>query len=346
MVLRSAFWPVRYSRWASRPPQQPGYTLLLPVPGDLPVFLDLALAVCRTQRSADRVATVVIPDRDTPVIAERVEQAAAGWDGPLELLPLPLFDRVLLPRLGDPGRFHGAQLIRGVSRARSSHIVLHDADLFLMDPDVHQEEFTRARDGDLDALGVSPPWDSWYAERGRRLAATWELCGRVDWLRAHPPHRHLGHVATVDGEEHMFDTTFWAQLHTPAERIAVADDLADRVVHFNYVISTYRRFQRSTGSFHDDGFRLLLIRLFVDLFAQEGDEYQLPSLDELVRGLGRADEPGVRVAYELGDRDQYAQMRGKLRAMVTGPWSDPARTADCLRLLQTFDDFYGLSGAH
>ena len=50
-MLKSAFWRIRFARWSSAPSGavRPGYTLLLPVPGDLPVFLELALAVCRTQ---------------------------------------------------------------------------------------------------------------------------------------------------------------------------------------------------------------------------------------------------------------------------------------------------------
>jgi len=233
VAVRSAFWRLRFPRWGRRPAQEPGYTLLLPVPGDLPVFLDLALAVCRLQDPAHRVATLVIPDRPSEAIRSRVEEAASTWPGRLEYLPLPAVDRVVLPRLNDPSRNHGAQLIRGVHRSPSTHVVLHDADLFLLDPQVHADEFARATAGDLDALGISPPWDPWYAARGRQLAATWELCARVDWLRSFPPHRHLGHDAPVDGEMHMFDTTFWPQLHTPAERIAVADGLAERVVHFN-----------------------------------------------------------------------------------------------------------------
>ena len=342
MGLKSDFWRVRFARWGRRPPQVPGYTLLVPVPGDLPVFLDLALAVCRLQTAEHRIATLVLPDAPSEALKQPVAEAAPTWPGRLEYTELPAIDRLVLPRLRDPGRNHGAQLIRGVTRSHSTHVVLHDADLFLMDERVHDDEYAQALERDLDALGVSPPWDPWYAARGRDLAATWELCARVDWLRATPPHRHLGHDAAVDGEVHTFDTTFWAQLHTPAERIAVGDGLSDRLVHFNYVISTYRRFQRSQGAFHDDAFRLLLIRIFSELFAREGEDYGLPGLDEMAAGLGRLGEPGVRVGYTRDDGDGYRRMRDQLRAVAGGPWSDPARAARCMELLASFDDFYGL----
>jgi hypothetical protein len=345
VAVRSAYWQLRFARWTRRPAQQLGYTLLIPVPGDLPVFLDLALAVCRTQAAETRLATLVIPDRPSEQVRRRVEEAVPTWPGPLQELPLAALDRAVLPRLGDPGRNHGAQLIRGVAAAPSTHVILHDADLFLMDLRVHEDEFTAACERDVDALGVSPPWDPWYAAHGRQLAATWELCARVDWLRAFPPYRHLGHDAVVDGERHTFDTTFWPQLHTDPRRIAVGEGLADRIVHLNYVISTYRAFQRRGGPFHDDSFRLLLIRLFIDLFARPGDDYGLPGLDELAGGLGRTGDPGVVVGYAAQDADSYRLMRDKLRAVVRGPWSDPERAARCLELLRSFDDFYGLTPA-
>lgn len=345
MAAKSAFWRMRYARWGRRLAQTAGYTLLLPVPGDLPVFLDLALAVCRGQAADSRVATVVIPDRPTEAIRSRVSAARNSWPGPLEYLPLPAADRAVLPRLGDPGRNHGAQLIRGVSAARSSHIILHDADLFLMDPLVHEDEYAMARERDVDVLGVSGPWDPWYAARGRQLAATWELCGKVDWLRSFPPHRHLGHDAVVDGESHTFDTTFWPQLHTATERIAVGDRLESRIVHLNYVISTYRSFQRATGPFHDNSFRLLLIRLFADLFARFDDDYGVPALEQLAAGLGHVGDPQFPVGYSEKDGDGYRLMRDKLRAVVEGPWSDPVRASRCLDLLRSFDTFYGVTTA-
>jgi hypothetical protein len=175
------------------------------------------------------------------------------------------------------------------------------------------------------------------------MAATWELCARVDWMRSFPPHRHLGHDAVVDGERHTFDTTFWPQFHTPVSRIAVGQGLEDRVIHFNYVISTYRAFQRRQGQFHDDAFRLLLIRLFADLFAPADESHGLPELEDLAGGIGRLGEPRVEVAYGEQDGERYRRMRNQLRAVVAGPWSDPTRASRCLNLLGAFDDFYGVA---
>lgn len=337
----ASYWKLRFARWGRRPAQQDGYTLLVPVPGDLPVFLDLALAVSRLQQSDSRVSTYVLPDQRTPAMAAAVAEARPAWPGELVLMDLPPLERILLPRLKDPGRNHGSQLITGVSAARSSHIVLHDADLFMLRDDVHESQYASARARNLDALGISPSWDSWYPQHGLNLAATWEMTARVDWLRSFAPHRHLGHDAELFGELHTFDTTFWAQCHTPQQRIGV-NDLGDDVVHFNYVISTYRRFQRHDGAqpFVDNQFRLLLIRLLVDLFDQGRGSYTLPGLAELSRGLTDAT---ARVRYLEDGAEQYHAFRGKVRAIMDGPWTSAERRERAATELSPFDSFYDWS---
>ncbi|MFI7589578.1 hypothetical protein ACIB24_21130 [Spongisporangium articulatum] len=344
MSVRGRYWQARFARWGrpAHPHPQPGYSLLLPVPGDLPVFLELALAVCRLQDPTHRVETLVIPDRSTAAVRRVVADARRDWPDPLRLLPLPAAERLVLPRLGDPGRNHGAQLVTGVRAAQADRIVLHDADLFLRDPRVHADEFELAEKEDVDVLGISPAWDDWYAERGRRLAATWELCGRVAWFRDFPPHRHFGHDAVVDGERHTFDTTFWPQLHTGPGRIDVGVGLAERTVHFNYTISTYRLFQRAARSrepFRDKAFRILLIRLFVELFGRVEHPYGLPTLEQLGDGLHRGGQH-LRVLYSRQDGETYRRVREGLGAVVEGPWSSPERAARCRELLAAFDEHF------
>lgn len=72
----------------------------MPVPGDLPVFLSLALAVCRHQQAIHRVVTVVLPDKVTPAIKRLVAAARPGWQGNLRLQALPPPERWLAGGLG------------------------------------------------------------------------------------------------------------------------------------------------------------------------------------------------------------------------------------------------------
>jgi hypothetical protein len=315
--------------------------LLVPVPGDLPVFLDIALSVCRLQQADARVSTLVVPDVDTPAMAAAVAAAAPTWPGPLELVRQPFPERILLPRLKDPGHNYGCQLIAGVTAARSTHVVLHDADLVMLRDDVHERQFARALDEDLDVVGISPSWDPWFAKHGLTLGATWEMTARVEWLRSFPPYRHLGHDAELYGERHTFDVTFWPQCHTPQDRIAITD-LDDDVAHFNYVIGTYRWFQRHTGpeSFVDTKFRLLLIRLFIDLFDQGRGSYTLPTLAELARGLTSEDAP---VTYPPDGAETYRAFRTKVSDILAGPWTTADRRERAGEALSGFDAHYGWS---
>lgn len=341
MTAGGMYWRQRWGRWGDdESPAQDGYTLLLPVPGDLPVFLELALAICQTQKAEYRSRTLVIPDQMTARIRRIVREAKSGWPGDLLLAPLPVPERWVFPRLRSAWRNHAMQLVTGVRRTRSTHIVLHDADLFLLDPGVHDRQYLECRDRDLDCLGVSPVWDGWFAEHGFRLAATWELTARTEWFRRFPPYLQFGHVAEIGGETHNCDTTLHPQVLTSPDRIDIADCDED-FVHFNYVISTYREFQRRAGSqFVDRQFRLLLIRLFVDAFGSDPGQYGLPPLANMSRSL-RGDEDGIGFPPPEEAATVYQGFRSKLQRMLEGPWFDDATLSGALA---PFDEFYGYAG--
>lgn len=336
MSVLQRYWQARFARWGrTTAADATGYTVLVPVPGDLPVFLDLALAVCRAQVAPHRVATIVIPDVESPAVEAVVERARAGWSGRLELARLPLPERWTLPRLGDPGRNHAVQLNTAIAGTTSTHVVLHDADLFLLADDIHERQWAHAVADDLDVLGIEVGWDSWFAAHGAPVAATWELTARTDWLRSFPPWRHIAHDDVFDGEAHMFDTTFWAQTRTPPGRIAVQPP--GDVVHFNYVISTYRKFRQAPPGFRDGRFRLLLIRVFIDLFDTTGTAYGLSSISDLAAGLGRPDSP---VWYAAEDAGAYAEFRPRL-AQILAVFPPPAAAGTAVDdALRAFDLFY------
>ncbi len=322
--LGPRYWQARFRRWPKRAPSTDGYSLLVPVPGDLPVFLRLALAVCRHQDPGSRLETIVLPDRLTPVMRSIVAEARRDWPGEIRLQPLPVPERWVLPRLGNPGRNHATQLIVGVSRSRASHIVLHDADLFLMSGDLHRREFEMCRERRLACLGISPPWDPWYAEHGRQLAATWELCAQVEWLRSFAPVLHMAHKNELFGEQHTFDTTFYPQARTDPSLIAVTP--TDDFVHFNYVISNYRHFVRPHDDrWYDTRFRLLLVRLLVELFDQDSAAgYRLPGLAELGDCLGAETGPVRFPTVDKGEAE-YRSFRDLLGLASPGPgWTSAA----------------------
>lgn len=341
MSIGSTYWSARFSRWSAPRPEVAGYSLLMPVPGDLPVFLEMALSVCALQDRAHRIETIVVPDKVTPHVRQVVQRYRPEWDGPLLVAALPLPERVFLPYLRNPFHNYGVQLITGVQAAAGSHVILHDADLFLLRTGLLDERYRRTREEGRWVTGVSPVWDPWYADRGLTIAATWELCATRDWLRSFPPSLHMGHTSELYGEQHTFDITLHAQALSDQRRIAI-HPYDDDIVHFNHVIGTYRHFQRAKGTFLDDRFRLLLIRLFVDVFAEVPYGYRLPSLADLRRGL---DDRHAEVTYPAPDAEllaRYTGFRRNATRMLNGAWIPAAKRGLVEAALDPFDRHYGL----
>jgi hypothetical protein len=342
--LGARYWRARLGRWPVFAPTavEEGYTLLVPVPGDLPVFLRVALAVIRHQQADHRVETLVIPDVVTTEVRDIVERTRAEWTGPLRLRPLPFPERWALPRLNNPGRNHAVQLITGTAHSRASHVVLHDADLFLMEPDILDRQYVTCAKRRLACLGVSPVWDPWFAAHDRYPAATWELCARADWLKSFVPALHMAHENELFGERHAFDTTLYPQAITHPDLIGI--EPSTDIVHFNYVISHYRHFLRNTATpFTDNRFLLLFIRLLVDLFdASRSNDYRLPSLSDLGACLGRP-EPEIAFPSVEEGSEGYLYFRQRVERILSGPWADDRQRQMASSQLRPFDQFY--SGA-
>ncbi|HMC40211.1 MAG TPA: hypothetical protein VKI19_11150 [Acidimicrobiales bacterium] len=342
--LRASYWRFRLARWNRRPTTpEPGYTLLLPVPGDIPVFCELALKVCSRQAARHRRRTLVIPDRPSPTVTQLVEKTKPGWQGELEAVLLPRPERWFLPFMNSGSRNHGLQVVKGISVSSTSHVIFHDADLFLLDDDFLDGQYETCRDRELECLGVSPVWDPWYETKGLRLAATWEMVASVPWLRAFPPYRQIGHDGKLFGEVHTFDTTLYAQSLTPGYRVDWVDRSAD-FVHFNYVITAYRHFQRLGPGFVDDHFRLLLIALFVDLFSEESPPQGLPTLAELADGIGDAAAP-VRYVRDEAHASRWAGFRAQLDRVLGAEYVAAPAAAEAVTALSAFDQFYGAGAA-
>ncbi|MBX7105267.1 MAG: hypothetical protein K1X57_14385 [Gemmataceae bacterium] len=335
MSLKSAVWRWAYKSWGScAPADQPGYSLLVPVPGDLPVFLELALAVLRRQDATHRVETLVIPDVCSPRMRAIVERESAGWPGPLRLVELPLPDRLIPQWMNRPHHNHWLQLINGARRASARHALLHDADLFLDDSTLLRRQYEACVAGDYSCFGVNRVWDDWFAQRGLNLAATWELFFSVPWLRSFPPHMHLGHDDVWNGEPHTFDTTLFPQCQTPAGKIAW-NTPPGGMVHFNYVICSYRYFRDARGPYADDNFRILLIRILIDLFDPGPDEYGLPGVDELALGIT---DPTARVHYTTPAAGaNYPEFRVKFAELLATKLLNATQRDRALAILAPFD---------
>jgi hypothetical protein len=337
VVLTDLFWNTLYRKWRSRPDElKPAYTILLPVPGDLPVFLKLALHVCAAQRMRNRSETLVIPDKPSAAFERVYESCCRTWrEEPMRLITLPWFDAMVTRSLNNPSKNHWLQLVAGIAESTSTHVLLHDADLFVDEPDFIESHYQRCVDENLDCIGVSKVWDPWYDAHGYDyLAATWEMIARVDWLRKFPPALHRGHFGVIDGEKHVFDTTLKAQCMTPRHRVG-RQEREFGFVHFNYVISTYRAFQNRKGTFCDDDHRILLIRLLIDAFDESDWAYDVPALASLVDGITN-ELTAVTCATEKA-RISYPGFRRKLEELLQSALLSEAQVTGMRVSIEPFD---------
>jgi hypothetical protein len=348
-IPRDAVWRAAYRRW---PPAEAelssGYTLLMPVPSDLPVFLRLALANVMAQDGTGRAEILVIPDSPSAAMAAafRACKAEVGTDN-LRLVELAPVGRAL-GRLSKskPGTNYFLQVHAGVSEVKTTHALLHDADLFLTDGDFLARHHRRCAERGLACLGVSPAWDDWLREHGfDHVVATWELMFDVRWMRSFRPWRHRWHSTWLDGEWHGFDVTLYPQARTPPRLCELHPDGEDSMVHFNWVIGVYRNFQRSGGRpTEDDRFTMLLIRLLTDALDRRDSTtppvaIDVPGAPELVRGLTDKSRPVTYRQEQTGAN--YAAFRDKIRRLYQAPLFDDAAVDVIEDRLSPFDAAFG-----
>jgi hypothetical protein len=349
-VAKNLIWRAAYDRWPPPIEQPPssGYTLLMPVPADLPVFLRLALANVAAQDPAGRAEILVVPDHPLRALGAAFEACKAefGVRG-LRLVQLPGISRAL-GRLSqrNPATNYFLQLHAGVTQVGTTHALLHDADLFLTDERFLARHYRRCVDRGLACLGVSEAWDDWLRKHHLdHVVATWELMFDVNWMRTFAPWRHRSHYARIDGNWHGFDVTLYTQSKTPPDLCELHPGAEASFVHFNWVIGVYRHFQRSGGQpIEDSRFVMLLIRLFVD--ALDGGlsgvrqlPVDVPSADRLARGLTDSSQP---VTYRgEGAARHYGEFRAKIQRLYNAPLFNDAAIDVIERRLTPFDMAFG-----
>jgi hypothetical protein len=317
-----------------------GYSILLPVPSDLPVFYRMAVQVIAHQSLKRANEVIVIPDLNSSAF-----EAVVSRDG-------PMIGSARLVYCGNsraadavsklyrrPNFLHAAQIIRGLSQARSKYALLHDADLFLFDnafiDRLHEIISTR----DLNALGVSTVWDPWYAQNCMpHVAATWEMMLSTRWAKSFDPILLTPHSNHVGSLYHKFDTLLYVQCLTAPESIEKVS-MTDGFVHFSYVICTYRNFIQSKGPFIDNRFIIMLLRILIDEFDPGGHYPRVPSWAELVGAIGSTNS---RIGFPdaPSGRDAYFEVRSKLDRFLDLPMVSSDGKAGITRRLARFDEIY------
>ena len=331
-----------YSEWnkaAANP--TPGYSIIMITPGDLPFFLKIALEVCALQDPEHLVETIVVPDSKLAWgFSDLLQQWAKDYPiSPVRLVTLNPFEIAFNRYHRNPFNNCWHQLIRGIEALKTPHALLHDMDLFILEPNFLKRHYEACLAKGVACLGVSKVWDSWYTEQGLdHLVATWELMFESSWARSFQPWEHRGHNGIVAGQSHAFDMMLWPQCQTPPQQIA-RHQKEWGFIHFNHVISTYRRFQQSKGAYEDSYFRILLMRLLIDAYDRSGWRYDIPSLDVLKKGLITSSN---RVTYlQEETRQNYPEFRSKLQSLIDSKILDDEKVSILSEGIRSFDRVFG-----
>ena len=344
--LKQQYLRTVYRRWPAADEPREGYTLLMPVPPDLPVFFHLAVDVCSRQDPAHLCETLVIPDRFDRSFRAVFESGAGRWPaGRMRLVEMGRVDRLTRRIVADEGgRIHWLQIVNGIAAARTTHALLHDADLFLLDHDFLSTHYEQCVSRGLDCMGLQTRWPM---HKGlEHLMGPWQMIFSVPWARRRGPFelcpQHVDFPAPA-AVRLWADSTMLAQYRTLREKLAVRDG-PRRFIHFESVLWNYRRFQITRGPFEDGKFSLLLIRLLVDAYDPSRAAMQaVPSIEQLARGIERTDQS---VTYlQPGTREQYPVFRGRVEPLISrGAVDDPVAQSlhDNLAL---FDRAFGWSAA-
>jgi hypothetical protein len=122
-----------YSKWKNKCLNlTDGYTLLIPTPSDLPIFLELTLEIISKQNKTNLEEIIVVPDWPSKKFKSYFENKLISFDVPIKVIDLGLKDRLAWKLTRSITTRHFTQLIRAVDAVRTEYAIIHDADLFLL----------------------------------------------------------------------------------------------------------------------------------------------------------------------------------------------------------------------
>ena len=147
----------------------PGYSVILPVPPDLPVLFKLSLDVIGAQDPLHRHEVIVVPDRPDEAFrayVEMVRQESPELN--LRYVEPSGFD-LRLRSVANTSTIHWMQVLCGMRVVNTTHLLLHDADLFISDP-----SFFRS--------ASRPAWKGSWTASPSSIGRTWPVEPTSIWV--------------------------------------------------------------------------------------------------------------------------------------------------------------------
>ncbi len=322
---------------------EPGYTIVLPSPMDIPFLLRLGLEGIRCVDTTHCRQIIVVPDGWGSDGGASLKAVVAEFDDPrIEYVDLSRREYRLIRSMRPPGcaATHWMLVVNGTRPARCEYAFLHDADAFFLDAGGIERQYREAVERRMYTLGVTPRWDHFFVDLNYKIPGTWELMYSVRWARSRKPYELKGRRVKTQHGVHQFDSMLYPQyLDYESGRIGVMDEPPE-FVHFNGTVFSYRLY-RDAGQVQivDELFRVLLLSLIQSALGGKGaDGGSLPSVAELSRGL---DDPGALVSYRSEvNRRGYPEFRQMVETMCAAPVFRGARSKSIQQDLRVFDDHF------
>jgi hypothetical protein len=283
--LRNNLIKIVYKKWHKKiTTLLDGYTILLPTPHDLPIFLKLALEIIKKQDLTHMREILIIPDWPSKKFSRYYETLAAKHPTlPLRLINLTTADQLAWILTKSITTRHFTQLIRGIDETTTKYAILHDSDLFLPPGNFLETQYKTCSERNLSVYGVEPRL-SMIREDRNTFVATWEMTFSIQWAKSFSPAMHKGQISIIKGRRQEFDTTLLPQYLTDSNLI---DYNANNHIfyHFRYVIATYRNMTNNKPLKINYGLKLFLIRTLIDIFEDYDWKYDhIPEHQEFIDG--------------------------------------------------------------
>jgi hypothetical protein len=230
-------------KWPAARPLAEGYSLILGVPWHLRHLLNVNLEFIARTQSPNLRAVHVVLDRKSPKGRAELEQSVAPH---LRSLPLHFHCYSGIPgrivEMADVSTFYnGMNCYTALSQMTTRHAILHDFDLYPLDPAYFEKIYQQMRDQDLKFCGVEYTHFDGLQEEDRVLG-TWGLGMDVEYLyKNHKPVDIFHRLRIIRGRPVSLDPFSEIQLFADARRDRCQALTTDSFCHVKNLCSSYLR---------------------------------------------------------------------------------------------------------
>lgn len=281
------------------------------------------------------VEVFVVPDKPSPYFRGIFDSLVTDYSfQSIRLIEMNRVDKMFAAIADNPNMNHFLQLFNGMDHCSSTHVLLHDADLFLSPGNFLRKHFEACASSHYNVLGVNVKK---FTDDGRPLAATWEMMASMEWLKSFKPYELKAQVTFINGKRYEFDTMLLPQYMTSPAKIALRSADAE-FVHINYLISRYRRYLKTQKPFEDSQFKLLFIKLLIDSHDTADWKHDVPSMENCIAGLTGHDS---KVSYTQEETaSYYPYARGKIQKLCQLGLLTPNQKKTIVRSIEPFDQWF------